>query len=382
LVLKPTHSVDDLEFIKENHLKLFRYAREQVEVPLRVVFPPRGQRSFMEEVKKRSRLSLRQLFLLYRKRLGVSYSAMKRYRREESLIPLHFVKKLCGIAGLSFESLEIIELLPENWGRIKGGKRGIEVMLLKHREKLREWRAKGGEAVHKNLLQGPAKKAFLPYLNEKLAELIGIHLGDGTLTKYFLKISQDPRYDLLYVSYIKTLVEDLFEVLPAIRQEKGRNLIYIQLFSKTACEYLHNEWNLPYGDKIRGKVAIPDVIMKNRNMAIACLRGLIDTDGSISKDGNSISIRFSSYNKTLVDQVERIGRSLGVFTFRNPMETGTRSWSKVKNYFRIVGSSNLRHIARFNAKFLENKVLKKEEVTKYYKKHKGIHLPFKLGEGP
>lgn len=347
------------------------------------MFPPGEQRNFMDEVKKRSRLNLKELCLLHGDRLKVSYSAMKRYGREESLLPLYFVEELCRIAGLSFESLKIKEMVLDNYGQVKGGKKGIKAMFTKHRENLREWRAKGGRAARENLLLGSTKKeVLLPSLNEKLAELIGIHLGDGTLTKYFLKISQDPRYDLPYVLYIKALIEDLFGASPAIREEKDRNLIYVQLFSKTACEYLHDEWNLPYGDKVKGKAAIPDAIMKNRNMAIACLRGLMDTDGSVSKDGNSVSVRFSSHNKMLVDQVERIGRSLGIFTFRSLMETGTKSWSKVVDYFRIVGSSNLRHIVRFNAKFRENKILRKEEVANHYKEYKGIRLPFKVSRGP
>jgi len=149
-----------------------------------------------------------------------------------------------------------------------------------------------------------------------------------------------------------------------------------------ACEHLHNKWDLPYGDKVKGKAVIPNAIMKNKDMAIACLRGLVDTDGSVSKDGDSISIRFYSHNQKLIDQVETVGKSLGVFTFRNPMETGTRSWNKVVDYFRIVGSSNLRHIARFHMKFCENRILRKEQVVEHYKRYKGIRLPFKLGEGP
>lgn len=320
--------------------------------------------------------------LLYEDRLGVGYSAMKKYGRGESLPSLFLVKELCRISGLSFDNLEIKGLVPDNWGRMIGGKKGVEVMFAKHRTELKEWRRLGGKAARKKVLLDSIKKVIVPPLNEKLSELIGIHLGDGTLTEYFLKISQDPRYDLPYVSYIKGLIEDLFGASPSIRKEGGRNLIYVQLFSKTVCEYLHEKWNLPYGDKVRGKAAIPNAIMNNRIMAIACLRGLMDTDGSISKDGNCISIRFYSHNKTLVDQVEKIGRSLGIFTFRNAMETGTRSWSKVVDYFRIVGSANLRHIVRFRAKFLENKTLRKEEVPDRYKKYKGIRLPFKLGVGP
>lgn len=158
-------------------------------------------------------------------------------------------------------------------------------------------------------------------------------------------------------------------------------MVYAQLFSKKVCEYMHNKWAIPYGDKIEGVAMIPNAVMEDRKLAICCLRGLIDTDGSVSKDGNGISIRFSSHNKTLVDQVEDIGKSLGIFTFRNPLETGTRSWNNVVEYFRVVGSSNLRHIVRFHKRFSENKLLRKSEVVKYYKTYKGISLPFRL-DGP
>lgn len=52
------------------------------------------------------------------------------------------------------------------------------------------------------------------------------------------------------------------------------------------------------------------------------------------------------------------------------------------DYFRIVGSSNLKHIVRFHVKFAENRFLRKEEVTEYYEKYKGISLSFKLTKGP
>jgi hypothetical protein len=320
---------------------------------------------------------LKRLWILHKDKLRVGYSAMKKYRREESLPPLYLVEELCQIAGLSYDNLEIIALVPDNWGRVRGGVKGIEVMSAKYKEQLKEWRSLGGKTAKKNLPL-TTKKVALPPLNEKLSELIGIHLGDGTLTEYFLKISQDPRYDLPYIAYVESLIENLFASSPSIRKEKNRNLIYVQLFSRTACEYLHEKWNLPYGNQLRGKARIPNAIMQNSVMAIACLRGLMDTDGSISKDGNSISVRFYSHNKTLVDQVEEIGKSLGIFTFRNPMETGTKSWNKVVDYFRIVGSSNLRHIVRFYTKFSENKIIRKQDVVEHYKKYKRIHLPFKL----
>ena len=255
----------------------------------------------------------------------MGYSAFKRYRREEILLPLYLVAELCQIADLSFENLKITRILPDSWGATKGGRSGIRSLLASRSDHLREWRAEGGRLAHAYNSSIWQKKVVLPILNEKLSEFIGIHLGDGTLTEHFVKITQDIRYDMPYVFYIEALIRELFGTSSSIRREKGSNLIYVQLFSKSVCQYLHNKWALPYGDKIKGVASIPYAVMQNRELAISCLRGLIDTDGSISKDGNGISIRFSSHNKLLVDQVEEIGRSLGLFTFRNALETGTRS---------------------------------------------------------
>lgn len=347
----------------------------------RIVFAPGKQSDFIKSVCGNLGLSLRQLNLLYGNALQVNYSALKRYKKEQSFIPQKLVETLCYMADLSSKDLEIIGLIPYNWGAIKGGRKGIRTLLTKYPKELKEWRAQGGRTARKKLLISEPKKVRLPSLNEKLSEFIGIHLGDGTLTKYFLKITQDSRYDLPYVLYIEALIRDLFDISPTVRKERDGNLIYIQLFSKTLCEYLHSKWELPYGDKIKGKAAVPQEIVENTDLAVAYLRGLMDTDGSISKDGNSVSIRFSSHNKILVDQAENIGKSLEIFTFRNPYETGTKSWSKVVEYFRIVGSSNFRHIVRFHQKFAEGEILRKEDVVKYYERYKGINLPFKL-DGP
>lgn len=348
---------------------------------MRVLFARGKQRAFIDQVCKKLGISAKRLCFLYKSELNVGYSAMKRYRREEILMPLHLVEKLCQIMNIAFESLEIHEFFPENWGSVKGGRKGIRTLLLVYQESLSEWRMKGGRVAHLKHPSRWSKEVVLPTLDNRLSEFIGIHLGDGTLTHYFIKITQDARYDLPYVSYIETLTKNLFGVPPTIRKEKQRNLVYVQLFSKKACEYLHNKWSIPYGNKIKGIATIPREIMEDRELMISCLRGLVDTDGSVSKDGNCISIRFSSQNKALVDQVEQIGRSLGIFTFRNPLETGTRSWKNVVKYFRIVGSSNLRHIVRFHKRFAENELLRKNEIVKHYETYKGIGIPFRVN-GP
>lgn len=61
---------------------------------------------------------------------------MKRYRREEYLLPLHLIEELCQIADLPLESLEIQGLMPDNWGAIKGGRKGIRTLSAKYEQQL------------------------------------------------------------------------------------------------------------------------------------------------------------------------------------------------------------------------------------------------------
>ena len=64
------------------------------------------------------------------------------------------------------------------------------------------------------------KKIKIPELDERLAEFIGVYLGDGTLTKYFIRISGDYRYDIPYFNYLKDLIYKLFGVNATITKDK------------------------------------------------------------------------------------------------------------------------------------------------------------------
>jgi hypothetical protein len=63
---------------------------------------------------------------------------------------------------------------------------------------------------------------------------------------------------------------------------------------------MHNKWAIPYGDKIKGVAMIPNAVMEDRKLAICCLRGLIDTDGSVSKDGNGIQSGLAHITRRLL----------------------------------------------------------------------------------
>lgn len=333
----------------------------------------------------------RELILIASKKTGsikklslntnVPYSTLKKYSQELFLLPEDIFNKIIEITKTRKEELNI-QYLPENWGRIMGGKRGMEALQKKYPKEIVKWRKKR----RKNIAPYNIKKIKYPSLDEKLAEFIGVYLGDGTLTKYFIRISGDVRYDIPYFEYLSKLTYELFGLNSSIKKEKKYNTLNLTIFSKEMCSFLNREYRLKFGDKIKNKAKIPKQLMKNKEILLDCIRGLIDTDGSIcrrGRNGSQFCIQFTSHNKYLLNQVKEIMKKEGIFTFGDKTGAGTNKRENIIKYFRVIGSSNLRHIIRFHLRFYKNKTIYRKEVSSYYQKdfYKNLNLPFKINNG-
>ncbi|MBI2628849.1 hypothetical protein HYW74_02100 [Candidatus Pacearchaeota archaeon] len=309
--------------------------------------------------------------------LKIPYSTIKEYAQEKFLIPESLFNYLIEYLLIDKESLEVT-YLSANWGASIGGKKGIKSLERKYPDKIKEWRR---QAI-KHSSYSNSKEILLPEVNEKLAEFIGTYLGDGTMTKYFVRISGDYRYDLNYFIYINKLVEELFGISSSIKKNKIHNTSYLTVYSNKLCSFLNKEFGLKYGNKIRNKSCIPQIIFDNQKLAIACLRGLVDTDGSVSRrgrGGSQFCVQFYSHNPILLDQVYKIGKDIGIFTYFTGKEVGTNKWENVVKYFKIVGSSNHKHIIRFYNRAYNNKTIYLKEVPNYMSQdlYKDLKLPFK-----
>lgn len=333
----------------------------------RVIFKKGEQKQFIELVCGKN---IRQ-FCKTHKNIGVPYSTLKKYRSESLNLPFDFYIKLKKIKyikkGFNIKLVDIKTFLSES------GKRGIKTLLSRYDIKtFKKWRSKGG----KNSGNSKRIKINYPDLNSKLAEFIGAYLGDGTLTDYFIRISGDKRYDLPYLKYLANLTKKLFGLNPSIKFEKNRNLAFLEIRSKCLCEFLEEKFDIHPGNKIKNKTTIPIQIIKSKELFMHCLRGLIDTDGSVSKDNKALSLRFSSNNPYLLTQIYGLGKKYSLFTFsRRSNEIGTKNKNKILKYFKTVGSSNLRHIVRFEESLIGN-ILKKEKVNLYYNKYENLNLPY------
>jgi len=340
----------------------------------RVKFEIGQQKKFIQFVKKKLNCTLMELS---KKDINVSVSSLRHYSTEYCLMPLSLVTSLCYLSGINIRKLNV-SYLPENWGDVKGGKAAMHILKTKYSDKLDIWRRKAKKASVNSHL----KNIKIPEMNEDLAEFIGVYLGDGTITPYFINITGDSRYDLRYFEYLRDLVKRLFNLESKISKDKKGNILYLTIWSKLLCKLLHEEYNIKFGDKIRNQTCIPQEIMNDKKLSLACLRGLVDTDGCISRrgrGGSQFCVQFFNQNKKLLEQVRIIGSKYGFFSYSTGNEVGTNSWNNILRYFNEVGSSNLKHIVRFNVRKTEGRTLYLREVLDYYEKpfYKEVLLPFK-----
>ncbi len=155
-------------------------------------------------------------------------------------------------------------------------------------------------------------------INEDLAYFLGVLAGDGYMREpkmgqrggWTIQMHED---DFEYqVNVYAPLVERLFGCLPKLYRTKrkdGRRNFYSSLNSVIAVLYLTKVFNIKSGYKV-DKVTIPSFIYKNKNprLKLAFIRGLFDTDGTVT----SGVVKFSTVSRILYSQVRKILLEVGI----------------------------------------------------------------------
>lgn len=111
------------------------------------------------------------------------------------------------------------------------------------------------------------------------------------------------------------------------------------------------------GNKVRQQVDIPEWVKKKRPYAIACLRGLIDTDGCViihryrsrGKLYRYGKIGYTSRSFPLLTAASGILSELGIGhrMMKGGYDIRIEAMEEVKKYFQIVGTSNPKHLKRY-----------------------------------
>jgi intein/homing endonuclease len=196
------------------------------------------------------------------------------------------------------------------------------------------------------------KVVRIPEQSESLAEFFGIMLGDGGINNLWqANITMNSIKDAEYVFYVERLIRNLFDISPAIRKRKNRNAVVVSAASISLVNFLV-EKGLPRGNKLRNGLRIPDWIMETRSYRVACVRGLVDTDGCLfihshkiqGKSYENIGLCFTSYSPHMLEQVAGIFEEFGIMPHISTQGRDIYLYraDAVAKYLDIFGTSNER----------------------------------------
>jgi hypothetical protein len=158
-----------------------------------------------------------------------------------------------------------------------------------------------------------SNKKPAPSRGALLAYVVGVALGDGNLSNpnkraTRLRITCDARYPQLAAKIIRSLRL----LLPS---NKVSVVPQTDSWFDISCYSNHWEdllgWKVGKGPKIDQSITVPMWIKENRKFAIGCLRGLLETDGSIYRDRGYPMVMFKSASASLAEDVDSMIRSLG-----------------------------------------------------------------------
>jgi len=225
-----------------------------------------------------------------------------------------------------------------------------------------EGRAKGGrnsQLTHRRLDTGfkRLRKIKIPKQTMAFAEFVGIVIGDGHVDRYQTTISTNSETDFAHAEYVRNLAHTLFGIPVTINSRSSSLVVAVVISSKAVCDLMCRQ-GIPQGSKQRLGIRFPDWIVKSGEYTKSCVRGLFDTDGCVfldthrirGKSYQSVGIAFANNEPTVLAFFHDALVDLGLHpTQTSPHRIFLRRRRDIEAYFRLVGTSNPKHMARFSA---------------------------------
>lgn len=298
------------------------------------------------------------------RQLNVSSRTIRDWRREKFLMSYKAAQRISAQYDIPFPASLVIE--EAFWYTSKSGKMGGNAVYKKYghvggdptarKRKWLEWWEKEGKSKDFAIFHPlPFSK---PEKSEMLAEFIGTMMGDGCVTKRQISISLHHINDLAYCHFVVKRMKQLFEVTPSVYHHPKDSVNIIVVSRSDLVKYLH-ELGLPIGNKVKQKFDIPPWIKESREYMIACIRGLVDTDGSVFTHRYRVNgkmyaykkICFSSSSPPLITTVHQFLKNEGMHSriSRQGVHVRIESVAGVKRYMDVIGPSNPKHWKRYKS---------------------------------
>lgn len=320
----------------------------------RLLFPRGEQRIFIESVFKKSGLSAEELAKI----MNVSSRTVRDWKREKFHITQEAVKRFCKQfqIPIPYKASDMVD----GWKRkklsisIKGGlayyqKYGSPGSL--------ESRRRGGIAglakLRKLGLVAPIRNFYSPPRSIDLAEFVGIMLGDGNIGKLQISITLNSIVDADYSIFVSNLCNSLFGCYPIIMKKKDCNALSVYYNGVNLVKFL-TTIGMKIGNKVKQQVGVPNWVKQKIEYKIACLRGLMDTDGGVfihkykvnNKDYSYRKICFTNRSVPLLrfvyDTLKELGFTAKIVDKVENKKVWLYNTHEVASYLKLVKSSNWR----------------------------------------
>ncbi|HUX35825.1 MAG TPA: hypothetical protein VMV71_02210 [Candidatus Paceibacterota bacterium] len=325
----------------------------------RIKFPAGKQKLFIEKCEFKLGYTLNELA----EYLNVNIRTVTDWKREKFIMPAGTVRTLSRKAKVAIPRGG--ELRDKFWYTTKGARKGGLAAYKKHgriggdpiirKKRWREWWEKEGKFKSHPIINVslPVKK---PRLSSELAEFVGIILGDGGISKYQVTITLHHIDDKEYMRFVVSLIKKLFGVSPGVHHSfaDSTNTIFISRIKMV--DFLTQKIGLKAGNKVKHQVDIPEWIKRNKKFQISCVRGLVDTDGSVfihtyfskGKLYQYKKLNFTNMSKPLLNSVYTIMKTNGLTpSFSDNKAVRLESVDSVRKYFEIFGPHNPKHLKRY-----------------------------------
>lgn len=210
--------------------------------------------------------------------------------------------------------------------------------------------------------------------DEDLAELVGIHIGDGCISEnkryseYYLggDLLEEKEYHDNWVAplFNKKIMNPLFGKNVNYKEHPKVGIYGFHIFNKKLIDFFKT-LGINSGSKIN--IKIPDEILLNQKLLKRFIRGLFDTDGNLFFDKNRSAktpkndrptIKLGTVSKKLVNQVFNALKLFGLHPRMKKPYKGKRDKNfvytvllyrklDIEFFIREIGFKNPKHYSRW-----------------------------------
>ena len=325
----------------------------------RVKFSSGKQKEFMKDFKESSKLTWKELA----EKLKVNEGTLsKAYLFELCDLPYDLFRKIISILDMNER-----EALKKYRGNIRKEELVIGRKVLGEKKKILSpikitYKQEGLklDTSGVNFSEGDIKKGIkLPSkITPWLAEEIGMQLGDGFLSskRYDYRLKGNPKDEQeYYINYIKPLFKSLYNI--DLKIKKFEKSFGFELYSQAFWEFKTKVIGIIPGKKYN--IEVPEKLKVNDLKILAAfIRGLFDTDGSISfKSKYSYKKYYPSIEISLTSKkvIKEVAKMLNMFGF-NPWVGFNKKYGRIslygisafKRYKKLIGWSSQKNLNKVN----------------------------------